>query len=741
MVFRVEKEIGGRTLLLESGKLAKQANGAVMVSYGGSVVLVAAAASPSSRQEDFFPLTVDYREKLFAAGKIPGGRYLKRETRPGTKEILTSRCMDRPLRPLFPEGYTNEVQVTASVLSADSENDPDILGMIGGSAALAVSDIPFPFPIGSVRIGRVDGQFVVNPTHDQIDHSQLNLIVSASKDAVLMVEAGASEVDEDVMIDAIELGHQVCRDVIALQEELVAQCGKPKMQVEPPQIEPELQKEIRDRAYEPMLNALQVRTKKERYAAVDAVRTAVLDAYAEKEIEPAKIRKCIDKVQKEAMRSLIKTGTRCDGRKWEDIRPITCEVGLLPRTHGSSVFTRGETQALVVATLGTATDEEHVSSLKEEYTRKFMLQYFFPAFSVGEVRPDRGPGRREIGHGALAERSFAPVLPDYAEFPYTVRVVSEIMESNGSSSMATICGATLSLMDAGIPIRDPVAGIAMGLVKEGDEHFILSDILGDEDHYGDMDFKVAGTQHGITALQMDVKVAGLPKEVLRRALHQAREGRMFILKEMLKTIAKPREAISDYAPRLLLIKINPSKIGTVIGPGGKMIRKLEEESGAKIEIEDDGTITISSVDMRAAEKAKHDIELLTSEPELGKVYTGKVTGVREFGAFVEIIPGCEGLVHVSELDDKYVEKVEDVVKIGDELTVKIINIDEQGRVKLSRKVLLREARKGQEGGGAGGEGEGEGEGGGGGRRPSGGRHPHRPRDGRGGRPHGNDQNG
>ena len=695
MLFRVEKEIGGRKLTIESGKLAKQASGSVLVKYGGTTVLVAAVAAPSTRQQDFFPLTVDYREKLFAAGKIPGGRYLKRETRPGTKEVVTSRCIDRPLRPLFPDGYVDEVQITAGVLSADKENDPDILGMIGASAALAISDIPFPFPTGSTRIGRVAGKLVVNPTLAELAESDLNLIVSASKDAVLMVEAGSREVTEDVMVEAIELGHQVCREVVSLQEELIEMCGKPKKVVEPPKIDAELEKEIRAKAYDEVYKRLQVLTKKDRYTAVDTFRTALFKEYAEKEADPVQVRRSFDRVQRDAMRNLIKTGSRCDGRKWEEIRPITCEVGFLPRTHGSAIFTRGETQAMVVATLGTAMDEEHVSGLKDEYTRKFMLQYFFPAFSVGEVRPDHGPGRREIGHGALAERSFEPVLPDYSEFPYTIRVVSEILESNGSSSMASVCGATLSLMDAGIPIHDPVAGIAMGLIKEGDEYFVLSDILGDEDHYGDMDFKVTGTQRGITALQMDVKVAGLPKEVLRRALEQARDGRIFILREMLKVISKPRENISDYAPRLLLIKINPAKIGTVIGPGGKMIRKLEQESGAKIEIEDDGTITISSVNMQAAEQAKHQIELLTSEPEIGKTYTGKVTGVREFGAFVEIIPGCEGLVHVSELSDQYVERVEDVVKLGDEMTVKIINIDDQGRVKLSRKILLREGKKQQ----------------------------------------------
>ena len=458
-------------------------------------------------------------------------------------------------------------------------------------------------------------------------------------------------------------------------------CGKPKVEFEPPPIDEQLLQAVRERAYDELCGRIQVPVKQDREKGITALREQVTNEYLEKdpEFNTAELRRCMDKLEKEAMRAIIKTGTRCDGRKWEDIRPITCEVAVLPRTHGSAIFTRGETQALVTATLGTAMDEEHVSGLREEYTRKFMLQYFFPAFSVGEVKPDRGPGRREIGHGALAERSFTPVLPGYEEFPYTLRVVSEILESNGSSSMATVCAATLSLMDAGVPIKDPVAGIAMGLVKEDNDYFILSDILGDEDHHGDMDFKVTGTQRGITALL--------------RALTQAREGRVFILKEMLNVIGEPREAISDYAPRLLMIKINPEKIGTVIGPGGKMIRKLEEESGAKIEIDDDGTITISSVDMTAAEHAKQAIELITSEPEIGKIYTGRVTGVREFGAFVEVLPGRDGLVHISELSDEYVERTEDYVKVGDIMTVKIINIDDQGRVKLSRKAVMKDEKK------------------------------------------------
>jgi len=497
------------------------------------------------------------------------------------------------------------------------------------------------------------------------------------------------------MIEAIELGHNVCREVIALQEELIGQCGKPKQTVVPPEINEELLAEVRTLAYDGLIESLKVPEKFGRKQAVSEFQQQIVEKLTQShpDMEPAELDPLLERVQKEAMRDLMASGTRCDGRKLDEIRPITCEVGLLPRTHGSSLFTRGETQALVTATLGTAIDEEHVSGLVEEYTRRFMLQYFFPAFSVGEVRPDRGPGRREIGHGALAERSFDPVLPEYEDFPYTIRVVSEICESNGSSSMATVCGATLSLMDAGVPIKDPVAGIAMGLIKERDDFHVISDILGDEDHYGDMDFKVAGTQHGITALQMDIKVTGLPKEVLQRALSQARTGRIHILREMMKVINKPREMISDYAPRLLLLKIDPEKIGLVIGPGGKMIRKLEEESGAKIEIEDDGTITVSSVNMEAAEHARDAIETLVAGPKIGKIYTGKVTGVREFGAFVEISPGTEGLVHVSELSDEYVQRTEDFVKLGDIMTVKVINIDDLGRVKLSRKAALREQKQ------------------------------------------------
>jgi len=693
--FRVEKEIEGRKILIESGKVARQANGSVLVQCGGTVVLVTAVGVKCTRDIDYFPLMVDYREKLFAAGRIPGGRYLKRETRPGVKEIVTSRCIDRPIRPLFPEGYNDEVQITAGVLSADDINEPDVLAMVGGSAALAISDIPFPFPIGSVRVGRVNAEFVINPTHAEMEESDLNLVVAASKDAVLMVEAGAEELSEEEMIAAIKFGREACKRLIDLQEELVEMCGKPKIQFAPPPLDEQLLQAVRERAYDELSNRLRVPDKQQRNAGISALREQVMNEHIEKdpEVDTSNVRSCLDKLEKEAMRAIVKSGTRCDGRKWEEIRPITCEVGVLPRTHGSSVFTRGETQALVTATLGTAMDEEHVSGLREEYTRKFMLQYFFPAFSVGEVKPDRGPGRREIGHGALAERSFMSLLPSYEEFPYTIRVVSEILESNGSSSMATVCGATLSLMDAGVPIKDPIAGIAMGLVKENDEYFILSDILGDEDHHGDMDFKVTGTQRGITSLQMDVKLSGLPTEVLLRAMQQAREGRVFILKEMLKVIGEPREKISDYAPRLLMIKINPEKIGAVIGPGGKIVRKLQEETGAKIEIEDDGTVTISSVDMGAAEKAKAQIELIVAEPEIGKTYTGRVTGVREFGAFVEVLPGTDGLVHISELSDEYVERTDDVVKVGDTMTVKIINVDDQGRIKLSRKAVLRDERK------------------------------------------------
>ena len=691
---RVERQIGGQTLAIETGKLAKQADGAVTVRYGDTVVLATAVAAEAKRDTDFFPLTVEYREKLHAAGKIPGGRFYKREGRPSYKEILTSRMIDRPLRPLFPKGYREEVQVHSLVLSADRDNDPDVLAMVGSSAALAVSSIPFQGPTGAVRVGRLGGRFIINPTYQQQQEGELNLVMAATRDAIVMVEAGVKELSETLIVEALRFGHEACRDIIRMIEELVRDCGVTARFFEPMETSEPL-KAAMAKYYQSLYERVQIPEKMERMKAIRSIRQQILEELASREDgEPAftkgEIAGAFEELERTAVRKLIATGVRCDGRGYKDIRPISCEVGILPRTHGSALFTRGETQALVAATLGTSTDEEWVESLREAFTRKFMLHYNFPSFSVGEVRPERGPGRREIGHGALAERAFLPVLPNPEDFPYTIRIVSEILESNGSSSMATVCGSTLCMMDAGIGIRDPVAGIAMGLLKEGDRFIILTDILGDEDHHGDMDFKVAGTQHGITALQMDIKIGGIGESVLRAALEQAREARIQILREMLRTLDRPRPEISEFAPRLIRIHIDPSKIGTVIGPGGKMIRSIEEKTTAKVEIEDDGTVTISSPNMEATERAREMIQGLVAEAEVGQVYNGRVVSIKNFGAFIEILPGQEGLCHISELADHYVEKVEDIIKIGDRIRVKVISIDDQGRVKLSRKVVIRD---------------------------------------------------
>jgi len=692
---RIERQIGGQTLAIETGKLAKQADGAVTVRYGDTVVLSTAVAAEAKRDTDFFPLTVEYREKLHAAGKIPGGRFYKREGRPSYKEILTSRMIDRPLRPLFPKGYREEVQVHSLVLSADHDNDPDVLAMVGSSAALAVSSIPFQGPTGSVRVGRVGGRFIINPTYEQQQEGELNLVMAATRDAIVMVEAAVKELPEALIVEALRFGHEACRDIIRMIEELARECGVTARFFEPAATPEPLKAEMDSKYYQSLYERVQIREKKERMTAIRLLRQQIVEELTsaedrEQTFTKGEVAAAFEELERTAVRKLIATGVRCDGRGYKDIRPISCEVGILPRTHGSALFTRGETQAIVAATLGTSMDEEWVESLREKYTRKFMLHYNFPSFSVGEVRPERGPGRREIGHGALAERAFLPVLPNPEDFPYTLRVVSEILESNGSSSMATVCGSTLCMMDAGVPIRDPVAGIAMGLLKEGDRFIVLTDILGDEDHHGDMDFKVAGTQHGITALQMDIKIGGIGVSVLRAALEQAREARIHILREMLRTLDRPRPEISKLAPRLIRIHIDPSKIGTVIGPGGKMIRSIEEKTTAKVEIEDDGTVTISSPNMEATEHAREMIQGLVAEAEVGQLYNGRVVSIKNFGAFIEILPGQEGLCHISELADHYVEKVEDIIKVGDRLRVKVISIDEQGRVKLSRKVVLRE---------------------------------------------------
>lgn len=694
MKCKVEETVGGETLSIESGEVAKQADGAVIVRYGDTVVLVTAVCG-EPKGGDFLPMTVDYREKTYAAGKFPGGFY-KRESRPTNKEILTMRMMDRPMRPLFPKGYSDEVQIMSVVLSADKETDPDVISMVGASAAVAVSSIPFNGPTGSVRVGLINDEFVINPKNSELESSTMNLVVSGTEDAVMMVEASGNEISEDKFVDAIMFGFEEIKKIVRIQKELVAKCGKEKQKYEEPTVDTALFDEIKAKAYDKIKVQSIVNGKFARKKALKEVRNKLIKEYctdADDEDRENKVKSIFDELVEAAVQEqIIKKSKRIDGRGLKDIRPITCEVSFLPRTHGSALFTRGETQALVVTTLGTSIDEQRVDGLVDGYTKKFMLDYNFPPFCVGEAKPIRGPGRREIGHGALAEKALEQMMPAFEDFPYTIRIVSDILESNGSSSMATVCGGTLCMMDAGIPMKRPVAGIAMGLVKEGEEVRILSDILGDEDHLGAMDFKVAGTEYGITALQMDLKISGISEQIMRDALAQAKEGRMHILKEMLTAIEKPRSEISIHAPKLVKIKINPEKIGLVIGPGGKNIKKIQEESGTRVEIEDDGTIIISAASLESVEIAKTYIKGLTDDAEIGRIYNGKVVSVKEYGAFVEIMPGKEGLVHISELSNDYIEKVEDVVKMGDEIKVKLIGIDEQKRLKLSRKAALKEKK-------------------------------------------------
>jgi len=691
---KVERLIGKRTLSIEVGKIAKQADGAAIVRYGDTMVLATAVSAPEEKEEaDFFPLTVDYREKMYAAGKFPGG-FFKREGRPTLKETLTMRLIDRPIRPLFPETYLREVQVMSVVFSADKENDPDILAMVGASAALSVSSIPFCGPTGSVRVGQINGEFVINPTHSELAMSSMDLVVSGTEEAVMMVEASGKEIPEEQMINAIMFGHTFIREIVQLQRELLVKCGKEKQPIPPLKIDMTLTEEIKKKYYSKISERNQTPGKDARKLALNEILNEIINKYCtDQEGAPTKktIKAIFERIETIVVRDqIIKEGKRPDGRGLTNIRPISCEVGILPRTHGSALFTRGETQAIVVTTLGTTMDEQRVDTIEDEYSKKFMLDYNFPPFCVGEVKPLRGPGRREIGHGALAERALEAVLPLPSKFPYTIRVVSDIMESNGSSSMASVCGGTISMMDAGVPIHAPVAGIAMGLIKEGNNVCILSDILGTEDHLGDMDFKVAGTEKGVTALQMDIKIAGITEKIMRDALTQAKEGRLHILQELAKVIENPRPEISVYAPKVIHIKINPEKIGLIIGPGGKNIKKIQEETTAKIEIEDDGTVIISAALTESAQKAKTWIERMTEEVLVGKTYTGKVLSLKEYGAFVEIIPGHDGLVHISELSDSYIEKVEDVVKVGQEIMIKVIGIDDQKRVKLSRKAALKE---------------------------------------------------
>jgi polyribonucleotide nucleotidyltransferase len=692
MIHRRELEIGATTFSIEMGKLAKQANGAAVVRSGDTVVLVTACTSKDERQGiDFLPLTVDYRENFYASGKIPGG-FFKREGRPNEKEILTSRLIDRPIRPLFPDGWHRETQVIGLVLSTDRENDSDILAVTGASAALYCSNIPFHTPIAAVRIGLIDGQFVINPKFEELKRSDLNLTVAGSAEAIVMVEAGANEVPEDQMVDALGIAHEEIKRLVALQEELFREIAPRKIEVKPKAKDEAIAKEVEERIYARLKEAMRTRGKLISDRAVDSIKETLVQELGEREPEAiAEALSAFHGLQEKVLREeVLEHRQRLDGRAFDAIRDISCEVGVLPRTHGSSVFTRGETQALVTVTLGTSDDAQKLDWLEGESQKRFMLHYNFPPFSVGEARFLRGPGRREIGHGALAERALVPVIPSDTDFPYTIRIVSDILESNGSSSMASVTGGCLALMDAGVPLRAPIAGIAMGLVKEQDRYAILTDIAGAEDHYGDMDFKVAGTASGITALQMDIKITGLTREIMGEALEQARKARLFILEKMAAAIAAPREAISVYAPRIFTMKIPTDKIRDVIGPGGKMIRSIIERTGVKIDVEDDGSVAIASSDETSAKKAIQIIEELTAVPEIGKTYLGKVQRLVDFGAFVEILPGTDGLVHISEVADYRVKDVRSELTEGDQILVKVINIDPQGKVKLSRKAVIRE---------------------------------------------------
>jgi len=695
MVTTVEAEIGGRKLILETGLMAKQANGSIVARYGDSVVLSTAVASKVERQNvDFLPLTVDYQEKAYAAGKIPGG-FFKREGRQSEKEILTSRLIDRPIRPLFPDGYYFDTQVIASVLSMGDESSTDLMAMIASSAALSISDVPFRGPIGAVRIGLIEGKFVINPGHKDIELSALNLVVAGTADAIMMVEGGAKELTEDQMLEALDTAHREIKKIVALQNDLAAKVGRAKRSVKTIETDKELAAQVSALAMERLRAATIIPDKMERQRSLDAILDDIkLQLKNEDPTRSLQISKIFHDVEKDEVRNtILSKNTRADGRKPTEIRPISSVVGMLPRTHGSALFTRGETQALVVTTLGTSEDEQRIDSLEGEYYKTFMLHYNFPPFSVGETKPLRGPGRREVGHGALAERAIKPMLPTKQEFPYTIRLVSDILESNGSSSMATVCGGTLALMDAGVPIKAPVAGIAMGLIKEGDKIVILSDILGLEDHLGDMDFKVTGTSKGITALQMDMKIEGITIDTMRTALTQAKEGRLHILGKMLETLSEPRKSLNPFAPRIISMQINPDKIKDVIGSGGKVIRSIVEQTGAKIDIEDNGTINIASSDEAAANKAKEIIRGICQDAEVGKLYMGKVRKIMDFGAFVEIFPGTDGLLHISQISEQRLEKVTDALKEGDEILVKVLEIDRQGKIRLSRKEAIRDKEK------------------------------------------------
>ena len=690
---RIETQFAGRSLTLETGRLAKQAAGSAVVRFGDTMVLAAVTVSPNISTLPFFPLTVEYREKTYAAGKIPGG-FLKREGRPSDKEILASRLIDRSIRPLFPEGFKNEVQVFVTVLSADQENDADILGVVAASTALSLSPVPWNGPLGAVRVGRVEGNWILNPTFQQLEFSTIDLVVSGSTDSIVMVEGGSLEVSEAEILEALKVAQKGIRDTIGLERQLMDKAGsKPKkMEWTKAEVDSELQGRAQNAAEEAMAQAINAADKATRSAGVKGVKDQALSTLlAEYPERGREISNHLEDIEYRVMRKqVLERSERVDGRDLDTIRPISVETGVLPRTHGSALFTRGQTQALVSVTLGTTDDEQRIDSIDVagETTKSFMLHYNFPPYSTGEVKMIRGTSRREIGHGALAERALQPLLPQYEDFPYTLRVVSEVLESNGSSSMATVCGGSLALMDAGVPMKASCAGVAMGLIKEGDKVAILTDILGSEDHLGDMDFKVAGTERGITSIQMDIKIEGLDLRIMEQALEKARKGRLHILKEMAKALTGPRTELSKYAPRIFTMQIKPDKIGDVIGPKGKTIRGIQDATGAKISIEDSGVVTISAVGGEAGEKARAMVAAITTEPEVGRTYEGPVKSTTAFGAFVEILPGVEGLLHISELQHGRTEKTEDVVKKGDIVQVKLLEVDERGRMKLSRKALL-----------------------------------------------------
>jgi polyribonucleotide nucleotidyltransferase len=692
MVHSVQTQINNHALSLETGKVAKQADGAVVVRCGGTMVLstVVAAKTPMEGR-DFLPLTVEYRERAYAGGRIPGG-FFKREGRPDEKETLTCRLIDRPMRPLFPKGFRNELQIVNLVISADDENDPDVLAMLGSSAAVCLSGIPFAGPIGAVRVGLVNGKLVANPTYKQLDASPLDLVIAGTEEAILMVEAGAREVSEEQLLEALAFGHEQCKGLARLQKELIARAAKPAWPADlQAGHDPALEARVKELSQAKVVQALSIHEKQARAQALDAVFEEVWAAIGGDEAQRSKAREYFEKVEKaEVRRLIVEKGIRVDGRSVKEVRPIWSEVGYLPRAHGSALFTRGETQALVSCTLGTKDDEQKIESFEGDSYRHFMLHYNFPSFSTGEVKRFGTPGRREIGHGALAQRAVEAVLPSKEEFPYTIRIVSDILESNGSSSMATVCGASMALMDAGVPVKAAVAGIAMGLVKEGDKVGILTDIMGTEDHYGDMDFKVAGTEKGITALQMDIKISGVSIDIMRQALAQAREARLYVLGKMAETIKGPRQTLSPYAPRFVTIKIRPEKIREIIGPGGKVIRGIQEKTGAKIDVEDDGKVTIFSASRDMAQLAVDIIQDICREVELDRIYIGKVKSIKEFGAFVEVLPGTEGLLHISQIAENRIRAVGDVLTEGDEVVVKVIEIDQNGKIRLSRKQALRE---------------------------------------------------